>query len=424
MGKYGLSILFLMNVVSACATTSINMHVTPTKHTKMHLLIITAHDASPCIKEIASVLKKDFSFSGQFDVAIEAGKKQINKQVKQSALQGFPLIVFIADAEDMVEWRLYNALQGSLIKGGTYQKKDMITRGVAHALADIIWPEITAQPGFFSSKIAYCKQVDRHDKHDYKFVYIADFDGSHEQLLVDSPTINVGPRFNKDREQCLVFYSQFTRQNVEMRVADMCKRQRMVSTFDGINMLPAFSDDGKKVVYCASNGSGNCHIYCFENKKLTKITDNNAHNISPVLAHNGTKMYYCSDVGGRPSIYCFDMESQKTEQITHEGVCMSPSYCARTNTLAYCKKSNGIYQIYTYDCARKKHAQLTYNDGHKSECSWSPCGNYVLYSVEKADAHFLETFNVLNKGTQRLAVSGKCSYPTWSICYKEYPVVS
>jgi len=410
---------------SSMASDAYDMQVTALKHAKMKLKITVPQKQTAEIKEIADVLMRAFSYSGQFDVSIaEVDVFRTKDDIKQWSSKGFPLIVHVCLVPRGVEWRLYNTIDGKMLKGKKYKKLGTLARGWAYNIADQIWLELTAQPGFFSSKIAYCKQVERDEKQNYKHVYIADFDGSHEEPLVQTATVNVGARFNEDPHNCLVFYSQFTNENVELRVTDMWKKTRSISAFDGVNMLPAFSEDGKKVAYCASKGTGSCQIYYFANKKLTQITDNEGNNISPALTNDGKKIYFCSDINRVPSLYCFDRESRSLERLTSNASSMSPTYCVRRDQLAYCKKTNGLYQVFTYDCKGKEHMQQTFGPGHKSECSWSPCGNYILYAAEKDHKQHLETVNMLSGAIQHIAVTGNCSYPTWSRCYRQFPVVS
>jgi len=418
-------LIFFTACNTLCARDTLNMQVTAGKHAKMKLLISIPRQASQELEEIAAALTKDFSFSEQFEVKVaHIDVPPSEKEIRSWSLKGFPLMVYVSATQKALEWRLYNTIGGKMLAGKKLRKRGHLVRGWAHNIADQVWPELTAQPGFFSSRIAYCKQVDRADQQSYKHVYIADYDGSHEELLVETPTVNVGARFHTGQQNCLIFYSQFTDKNIELRVADMNKKTRKVSVFDGVNMLPSFSEDGKKVAYCASKGTGNCQIYYVEGNKVMQITDNKANNISPTLSADAKKIYFCSDIKRVPSIYCVDREAQTIERLTSDASSMSPMYCAKRNSLAYCKKTDGVYQVFIYDCQEKEHRQVTFGGGHKSECSWSPCGNYILYAVEKDQKQYLETVTILSGTIRRLTMKGNCSYPSWSQCYRQFPTLT
>ncbi len=85
--------------------------------------------------------------------------------------------------------------------------------------------------------------------------------GSHEQVLVNTPTVNIMPRWNKDNRKTLLFYSEYTNENVRMVMTDMKRERHIASDHDGITMPASFSDDGKTAVYSASNNNGTCQLH-------------------------------------------------------------------------------------------------------------------------------------------------------------------
>ena len=182
-----------------------------------------------------------------------------------------------------------------MIKGKRQHTNGVVARAWAYALADAWWPELTGSEGFFSCKIAYCKEVPASHKRPYSHIYIADFDGSHEQLMVNTPTINMAPRWNIDANRPLLFYSENTNTNVRLVAMAMDKRRVVASNFEGINMLPTFSSDGHRVIYCATRGKGNCQLYQWHKREMQRLTHNNGNNICPCLSDDGKTMYFTSD---------------------------------------------------------------------------------------------------------------------------------
>ena len=191
-------------------------------------------------------------------------------------------------------------------------------------------------------------------------------------------------------------------------------------------MVPSFSQDGKKVVYCASRGDGSCHVYYYENGALKRLTHNRGNNVSPTFTEDGTKIFFCSDFQtGQPQIYCYDLQADFLERITQGGYCAAPSYCSTNEKVAYSKIVKGTMQLFIYDTHTKKHTQLTFDKGNKEECSWSPCGNYLLFSLENKDKCRIAMLNLLTN-ERRFITSEKevCSYPAWSPIYDQFPVVA
>ncbi len=392
-------------------------------------VVLVCLGKEPELKECASIIRRDFLASRQLDVSTEYFKTAPQKKVfNHWAKQGKMVAIFLNMSEGgkTFEWRIYDTSKIAMLKGKKYKKRGSHVRGWAHNIADMIWPEIMGQEGCFSTKIAFCKEIKQRGKQkNYLHIYIADYDGSNQEPLVATPTINIAPRWNRDVQNPLLFYSESSKANVCLRVVDMQGRRRVASNFDGLNMLPAFSKDGKKVVYCMSHGHGTSHLYSYENGELKKLTHNSGNNISPTLSEDGERIYFCSDFKrGMPLIFCYNCVNGKLEQITDKGPCFSPSYCERNNKLAYVRRVDGIMQIFVYDLNTRKHTQLTSDPLHKEECIWSVCGNYLLFCLTTKNSSRLAMEHVVTRQRRVLTPSGQfCSYPSWSIRYDVFPVI-
>jgi TolB protein len=405
-----------------------SIQVTPKEHAKLKLLLVTVGEQKQELKNILSIVKKDLEFSGQFTVDIEPAEQiATKKEVAGLFERGYSLALFfnVSSKNDGIEWRLYDTTQIVMLKGSKTQKRGLVLRGWAHNVSDAVWLALTGQEGFFSTKIAYCKQVSMKRKKKVTHVFAADYDGSNEELLVATPTVNVAPRWNRDGKTPLLFYSEYTNANVRLVSVNMQKKRKIASDYDGVNMLPAFSKDGKRVVYCASRGNGSCQLYCYDQGALKKLTNNQGNNVSPTFSDDGTKIFYCSDYQtGTPQIYCYDTDKNQQIRLTENGYCASPAFCGKQNRVAYSKIVNGIMQLYVYDVITKEHTQLTFDAGHKEEAAWSPCGNYLIFSVEQGAQSRIAMLNLITNDRHYITPSSAvCSYPAWSTVYDEFPVV-
>jgi len=416
-------------VLSGCimyADAPLSIEVHAKQFAKVKLFIGVVGDAS--LDALAQVVKKDLAFTGQFDVTVRAvNAVTATSDVTSLFTQGYPLALFLSmpKKEQEVAWRLYDTSSAMMLAGKQCHKRGSSDNGWAHTISDALWPVLTAQDGFFSSRIAYCKEAVLKGKRKVQHIYIADYDGSNEQCIVKTPTVNVAPRFNRDAVNPLLFYSESTSSNIRLMVMDTQHRRTIASNFDGINMLPTFSQDGKRVVYCASRGNGSCQLYYFEKGNFKCLTSSNGNNISPSLTDDGNRLFYCSDGNdGKPQIYCLDLVTGgQPRQITKgTGAAFSSCYCGKRNLLAYTKKTNGFMQVFVYDEKKGIHEQLTFDASNKDECSWSPCGSHLLYCVEQGTKSMLAMLTMQTK-QQRFITASKdaCSYPTWSPLYAQYP---
>lgn len=399
---------------------------TPQEYTQTNIALLVLKDESgKSIQEIASCVKHDLSFTHQIIPSIQEIEGTIARsQVKEYATQGFPLIIIMKEESAVIHWWLYDTQTGFLLSENSYRKEGALVRGWAHGVTDQLWKAIMGKPGFFSTKIAYCKEekTARRVKH----ICIADYDGSHEQTIVKTPTINVAPRWNQDHRNPLLFYSECTNNNMRLVVVTMDKKRTIASNFDGLNMLPAFSADGQIVVYCASRGDGSSQLYLYSKGELKRLTHNTGNNISPSLMADSNQLFFCSDFQtGYPQIYHYTIASGAIEKISENGYCAAPAYCQSTNQLVYSKMINGVMQLMIYDVQQKTHKQITFDSLSKQEASWSPCGNYILFGIGKGSMNRLALLD-LTVGTYHYLTSDKisCSYPHWSPVYAKFPAVS
>ena len=428
MKKLYLIILCFINCIHA-TENNIELAISGAAQTQMPLAILVLDNENTQLNQIAQTIKNDFDYTGQFQASIkkysaELPKKELQHNIKALFMSGTPLALCIsAESKKSIEWRLYDTMQGTMIAAKKYKKKGSIERGWAHAIADEVWQALTGNDGFFSSRIAYCKELKTKKGHSIRNMYVTDFDGTNEELLVEVPTVIVAPRWHSQKPR--LFYSEYTDTNVRLMSVSMKKKRKVASNFDGINMLPCFSKSGKSVVYCASHGDGNCQLYHYKKGSLECFTKNNGNNVSPIFIDD-ERIAFCSDYQtGNPQIYIGNIKTGHVQRITKGGYCSSPSYCAKNNKLAYHMMVKGRMQIFTYDFNTKQSAQLTKGSENKHESSWSPCGTQLVYSQEHNGSSQIISLNLLTDKTHYLTnKKDQCSYPQWSPTYPIFPTVT
>lgn len=408
----------------------IEMPVKAEKHKKFPLFLGLVGAASS-MREIGQLVKKALEFTDQCEITMkEVDRVSTEKEILDLRKQGFLGATFLEEFEDRIEWRafLVESHKKVLSKGRKIYKRGPVLRGWAYAVADSIYEDYVGQPGFFSTKIAYGKKIPIKNGTHYTHIYIADYDGSNAEPLVQTPTVNIGPRWNKDKNRPLLFYSENTNKNMPMIATDMHKKKLIASNFDGLNMLPAFSCDGSAVIYCATRGSGNCQLYYWKNKQLKKITQNQGNNFSPVFSDDEKMIYFSSDFeDSHPQIYSFDVSNGAVERITNGGYCVSPAYYHSydgKHRLGYSKMVQGIMQLFSYDFYTKEHSQLTFDNAQKEECFWSVCGTFLMCPVDNGNTSRIALYNTLTGKYQYLTASkDNCICPAWSGIYNQYPVI-
>ncbi len=407
----------------------ISLTISGAQQAQMPIAIIVLDGNNSELNDIAATIKKDLQFTDQFSVSIKKcdakiSPKDLKKNMQHLCNKGIPLALYISkESKKTVSWRLYDTMQCTMMCGKRYTKKSSTAREWAHAIADETLQNLTGNKGFFASRIAYCKDSKNNKGQTHRKIYIADFDGSNEELLVDLPTIAIAPRWHSTKP--CILYSEYADTNVELMSVDMHKKRKPISNYDGLNMLATYSPDGTSFSYCASRGSGSCQIYLVDHGNLKRCTRNSGNNTSPIFIDED-HLCFCSDFQtGNPQIYIGDLKTGHLKRITTGGYCTTPSYCPKTNKIAYHKMIQGTMQIMIYDCATKTHMQLTKSAGNKHEVSWSPCGTQLLFAHEVPGKNSrLCNLNLLTNATKYITnAQDECSYPHWGPHYQTFPVV-
>ena len=388
-------------------------------------LALVAIGNSKALEQACAVVKDDLEFTHQFDVKIikqsVVGSKQAVKSLHE---KGYTIALFVSEKpeEKFSEIRMYNTRKAKMIKGYKIPYAPTSARSWGHSLADACLPVLTGKEGFFSSKLAFCKEEDGK-----KQICVTDYNGKKSRQLVHIKSTAVAPRWNNDPENPLILYSEYTPVNVRLMSTNLQGKKQVAVNFDGLNMLPAFSEDGNEVVMCLSqNESTQIYSYGYNKKSdkptYTRLTNNDGNNISPTIMENGD-VIFCSDYQqGRPHIYRLKRKRGSLKKLSSGGSCYNPAYSVAAHKVAYSQMLEGTAQIMVYDFKTKQEKQVTFGHGHKMECSWSPCGNYMAFSYEAGKQKRIAVQSLLT-GTRRYLTSVKqrCSYPSWSINYSRFP---
>lgn len=342
-------------------------------------------------------------------------------ELQELAAQGFEVALFIEHDRGSLEWRLYDTAKTAMTTG----KKTKIRAkpaATALSLADKIWHSLTGQDGSFSTYIAYCQEMPESKKLFFKQVMITPafaFD-PHELVSGDK---YLAPRWNSDPFSPLLLCSVIRPDKILLLSVSMNKKRKIVSNFDGVNMLPSFSQDGLHVVYCfTQDGKSQLFKYSYDVVKkesnMERITFNGGSNLSPTLRENGD-IIFCSDYQRHsPQVYYYHADTKETTPITDGGYCACPSFSEAMNAIAYCKLVNGVAQVFVYTCADQKHMQMTFDAANKDECCWSPCGRYIAYAWEQGATKRIACMNSITKEQFFITpATVRCNYPAWSPYY-------
>lgn len=388
------------------------------------------------LRECAQYLQNCLEKSSQCIVNVSECADITKKQdIINLFKQGYTIALFVNNgpSEHVLEWRIYDAIEATMIKGRRVIKQRATVRDWAYALADDVWPLLTQQQSSFSTKIAYVKRMPGQWGKNSSMLCICDNDGSYEQILSKIPGIYVGLYWHNDTAQPRLFCSEFTKTNVRLIAVTLDQKKGVILDTPGTCVGISLSPDRTSAVYCKS---GDIWYYQFNEhtKKSvhTCIIKNDGKNSSPTLLANGD-IVFCSDAyslrkahtqARGPQVCYYHKNTGVTELITRDGYCVGPAYTPVTDRIIYSKRHANTMQLFLYSRVTGKHTQLTFDKGNKVDCSWSPCGNYSVFCLQDSNTSRIACIQVDTR--ERFFITDKasiCTCPAWSPRYDIVPLV-
>ncbi|MFA5075375.1 MAG: hypothetical protein WC436_04725 [Candidatus Babeliales bacterium] len=380
------------------------------------------------LAKIGKIIKYDLEFPDQLEVDLKKTDKELDSKTEKKLFnKDFSLCVYLTELPDnKIKVKAKDISSDKIIFQNNFEVLDKRIALDCHFISDQLLPNLTGEKSICLNSLVYSKTLS--PKH--KVICISDYACNTSKTIVHSPAINIAPCWHTQAP--VIFYSQLTKTNNRLMSVNLATRNhKVICSYDGLNMQPSFSQDGKKAVLCLSGGK-NSELYLYDqdktkntkNHKYTKLTNNKGNNSSPCLLENGD-VIFCSDFeNSRPQIYYLDRKNGCTKRLTNgRGYCAAPSYCQKNNSIVYTRPVNDTFQIFSLSLDNfntVQERQLTFTSGNKHEPSFSDCGNFVAFAYEVAQEKGpkISQLAVLNcnSGKIRVLTNSKenKNFPRWS----------
>ena len=188
-------------------------------------------------------------------------------------------------------------------------------RRSAHKVADYVYEQLTGEPGFFSTRLAYVrKEAGR------QVLIIADSDGENAQPALRSSQPIISLAWSPDGNR--LAYVSFESGKAVVYVHELqTGRRTVVANYRGSNSAPAWSPDGKQLaVVLTKDGSSQVYVMNADGSSPRRVSRANAINTEPSFSADGKTIYFTSDRGGSAQIYKVAADaSRPPERISFTG---------------------------------------------------------------------------------------------------------
>ena len=337
-----------------------------------------------------------------------------------ASMVAFGNLVVNGSSLNMQGW-LYDVknTQNPQVLGKQYQDQvtDNGARTMAHKFADdIIFRLGGGVAGIAESKIFYISARTGH-----KEVWEMDYDGANQNQVTKLGSITLSPRVSPDASQ--VAYSSFAGGGPNIDIySRILNRQVRFPRFGGTNISPAWSPDGTKLAFSSSR-TGDPEIYTVnsDGTGLKRLTSYKGPDVSPVWnPKTGAQIAFVSGRTGLPQIYIMDADGANLQRLTNEGYAVSPSWSPNGQYLLfswirhYGPGAPGAQDIYIMDVASHQWVQLTHDGGRNDFPSWAPDGRHVVFQSNRTGREEIWTMLADGSEQKQVTTTGANTQPNWT----------
>lgn len=377
-------------------------------------------------RTITQVLRNDLKFEGFFQFvpenllgAIPAMNPDAPNFKDWESIGANVLVISRAEvvgSEINVEVKVHFVSSGQSMLAKRYNGRADNPRLFAHQASDDI-VALTPYKGVARSKIAFVSDRDSNKERRSKEIYIVDYDGFNPRRVTVNGSINILPAWSADgRSLAYVSYRQDNTPNVYLASIFEGKSSKLTTV--GQSFAPAFSPDGTRIAY-ASNRGGNMDIWVAnaDGTGAKKITSSAGLDTAPCWSPTGQEIAFTSSRGGTPQIYLMDTEGLNVRRLTtvgnwNDGPAWNPA--KEFSEIAYTSRIEGGFEVAVLDLGTGQVRQITQGRGSCEYPSWAQNGRHLAFSCNRGGAWQVTVSDREGRNVQALAAGpGNNVYPDW-----------
>lgn len=316
-----------------------------------------------------------------------------------------------------VDVKVWSVDSGQSMLAKRYSGKGDNPRVFAHQASDDIMT-LTQYAGVARTKIAFVSNRDASQERHGKELYIMDYDGYNPRRVTVNGSLNILPAWSPDGRSLAYVSYRGGGPDVYRAYIYEGRSENLTKSGGAQSFAPAFSPDGSKLAY-ASNKSGNMEIWVAGADGLgaRRVTSSSASDTAPCWSPTGREIAFTSSRSGTPQIWVMDAEGLNLRRLTtvgnyNDAPAWNPS--KQWSEIAYTARIEGGFEVAVIDLATRQVRQITQGRGSCEYPSWAPSGRHLVFSCRRGGVWQVTVADRLGAYVRTLAAGpGDNVQPDW-----------
>lgn len=374
-------------------------------------------------KAVLAVLSADLDRSGLFKVLdpqsflADPAKEGLSAEKiefpKWTAVGAAGLVKALASVDDKgvkVQFHLYDAARAAQVLSGTYTAPHAGLRQIAHRFADDVVAYFTQVPGDFQTRIAYVRATEQG-----KQIVVADSDGANAQALTGA-SINLLPAWTPDGRT--IAFTTFRDGAAHIYTVDVASRAIHPLVLMGdFATGAAYAQDGKRFTFSASlDDNTDVYLSQADGSAGRRLTDARGIDISATWSPDARQICFISDRHGSPQLWLMNFDGENQRRLTFKGnFNTEPAWSPKGDLIAFSgRDEKRVFDIYTVAVATGEIKRLTTAAGTNEKPTWSPSGRQILFTSTRSGKRQLWSMSADGSNQRQVTDEARgASDPAW-----------
>lgn len=219
----------------------------------------------------------------------------------------------------------------------------------------------------------------------------------------------------------MIAYTEMADDGTHVLVRDLgAATTRRVSFSDGTNITPAFSPDGRTLVFASGvDGTDLWAVELAGGEGPRRVTvGRGTDNASPSFSPDGRRIAFVSGRLGRPEIYITDADGANPQWLTTTGFGdqsyrSDPSWSPDGRHVAFQTQIEGRFQVATINLRDRSVKQHTI-EGINEQPSWAPDARHLVFTSSRSGVRQLWVLDTESGRMRQLTFGALARQGSWS----------